>query len=75
MEESIEHMPITRIAQRCGLSENEVEKCLESFEDNDILKILRSYQTVNIHTGKVERFKVVKLLYLFYHPGEIEMRS
>lgn len=75
MKGDIGHVSITSIAQRNGLSEEEVEQSFKKLADNNVWKILRSYSITNIETGKIEKFKVIKPLYLFYHPGEIEMCS
>lgn len=75
MRSNIGHVSITGIAQRSGLSEEEVEHSFKKLADSHVWEILTSYKVTDIKTGKVERFKVIRPLYSFYHPGEIEMCS
>lgn len=75
MRGNVGRVSITGIAQRSGLSEEEVEQSFKRLADSHVWEILASYKVTNTKTGKAERFKVIKPLYLFYHPGEIEMCS
>lgn len=75
MSGQIGYVSITRIARKSGLSEQQVEQSFKKLADSGVWKILQSYNVTDIKTGQVERFKVIKTLYLFDHPGEIEMCS
>lgn len=72
---NVGRVSITKIAQSSGLSEEEVEQCFKNLADANVWKILDSYTAVNVKTGEIHKFKVIKPLYLFYHPDKIRMSS